>query len=70
MLSPAKGCCYIINESFESFRSCDKSLVTILFRDRYSAEVQQDYEGKLANDIKKYTSGKYEKALLLLWKAQ
>ncbi|CAL6011738.1 Annexin_2 [Hexamita inflata] len=72
MLSPAKGCSYIINESFESFRSCDKSLVnvTILFRDRYSAEVQQVYEVSLAKDIQKYTSGKYEKALLLLWKAQ
>ncbi|CAL6011756.1 Annexin_2 [Hexamita inflata] len=74
MLSPAKGCSYIINESFKGFGSCDKSLVdtTVLFRDRYSAEVQHAYEdfGNLAKDIKKDTSKKYEKALLLLWKAQ
>ncbi|CAL5982511.1 Annexin_2 [Hexamita inflata] len=74
MLSPTKGCCYILSESFKGFGSSDKSLVdtTVLFRDRYSAEVQHAYEdfGNLAKDIKKDTSKKYEKALLLLWKVQ
>ncbi|CAL5991017.1 Annexin_2 [Hexamita inflata] len=74
MLSPAKGCCCIINDSIKGFGSRDKSLVdvTVLFRDRYSSEVPQAYEdfGNLAKDIKGDCSGKYEKALLVLWKAQ
>ncbi|CAL5971473.1 Annexin_2 [Hexamita inflata] len=74
LLSPARGCCWIINDSIKGLGTRDRSLVnvTVLFRDKCSSEARQVYQdfGNLAKDIRGDTSGWYEKALLLLWQAQ
>ncbi|CAL6113926.1 Annexin_1 [Hexamita inflata] len=73
LISPTKGCCWIINNSINCSR--DKSLVdiTVLFRDQYSSEILQVYKesfGNLTKEIKQHCTGWFEKALLSLWKAQ
>ncbi|CAL5991007.1 Annexin_1 [Hexamita inflata] len=75
LLSPTKGCCWIIKDAIKGMGTRDRSLVnvTVLFRDRYAQGISQaytEYGNNLAKDIKGDTSGWYEKTLLQLWRAQ